>query len=169
MRAVRVMKRQRKLLLGMWVRAMFIAAGTPGGAYEADVLRSYVECEVPRVARSALYCCFDAPLEQCMTALADRALAYVRARQIDLPSIPAGSRIGTSPMPPRSEAATPCETTSPGLGTMQHSRGIQSSPSAAGRQYATIAAWLASMTAGICRATSPGRDMACRLTWRALA
>jgi hypothetical protein len=37
----------------MLVRAMVIAAGTPGGAYQADVLRSYLEFEVPRVARSA--------------------------------------------------------------------------------------------------------------------
>jgi hypothetical protein len=48
-----VIERQRKLPLGMLVRAMVIAAGTPGGAYQADVLRSYLEFEVPRVARSA--------------------------------------------------------------------------------------------------------------------
>jgi hypothetical protein len=34
-----VIERQRKLHLGMWVRAMVIAAGTPGGAYQADILR----------------------------------------------------------------------------------------------------------------------------------
>jgi putative transposase len=79
-----VIERQRKLHLGMLVRAMVIAAGTPGGAYQADVLRSYLEFEVPRVARSAFYRWFDAPLEQFMTALADRALAYARAQQIDL-------------------------------------------------------------------------------------
>lgn len=33
-------ERQRKLNLGRWVRAMGISAGTPGGAYQADVLRS---------------------------------------------------------------------------------------------------------------------------------
>jgi hypothetical protein len=42
-----VIERQRKLHLGMFVRAMVISAGTPGGAYQADVLRSYLECEVP--------------------------------------------------------------------------------------------------------------------------
>jgi hypothetical protein len=35
-----VIERQRKLNLGMLVRAMVIAAGTPGGAYQADVLCS---------------------------------------------------------------------------------------------------------------------------------
>ena len=50
-----VIERQRKLDLGMLVRAMVISAVTLGGAYQADVLRSYLEFEVPRVARSAFY------------------------------------------------------------------------------------------------------------------
>jgi hypothetical protein len=69
---------------------MVIAAGTPGGAYQADILRSYLEFEVPRVARSAFYRWFDEPLEQFMTALADRALAYARAQQVDLTGILGG-------------------------------------------------------------------------------
>ena len=48
-----VIERQRKLHLGMLVRAMIISAGIPGGAYQADVLRSYLEFEGPKVARSA--------------------------------------------------------------------------------------------------------------------
>jgi hypothetical protein len=35
-----VIERQRKLHLGVLVRAMVISAGTLGGAYQADVLRS---------------------------------------------------------------------------------------------------------------------------------
>src|SRR5262245_64957283 len=31
-----VIERQRKMNLGMFVRAMVISAGTPGGAYQAD-------------------------------------------------------------------------------------------------------------------------------------
>jgi len=85
-----VIERQRKLHLGILVRAMVIAAGTPGGAYQGDVLRSYLEFEVPMVARSAFYHWFDEPLEQFMTALADRALAYARAQQIDLTGILGG-------------------------------------------------------------------------------
>jgi len=47
-----VVERQRKLPRGMFVRARAISAGTPGGAYQADVLPSYLPCEVPPVARS---------------------------------------------------------------------------------------------------------------------
>jgi putative transposase len=80
-----VIARQRKLDLGMLVRAMVISAGTPGGAYQADVLRSYLECEVPRVTRAAFYRWFDEALERFMEALVQRALAYARAQQVDLP------------------------------------------------------------------------------------
>jgi putative transposase len=79
-----VIERERKLNLGMFVRAMVISAGTPGGAYQADVLRSYLECEVPHVVRSAFYRWFDEPLERCMEALAAHALAYARAQEVDL-------------------------------------------------------------------------------------
>ena len=79
-----VIERQRKLHLGTLVRAMVISAGTPGGAYQADVLRSYLEGEVPPVARSAFYRWFDEPLERLMAALAERAVAYARAQQVDL-------------------------------------------------------------------------------------
>jgi Transposase DDE domain len=64
--------------------ACYLAAGTTGGAYQADILRSYLEFEVPQVARSAFYRCFDEPLERFMAALAERALAYARAQQVDL-------------------------------------------------------------------------------------
>src|SRR6266850_6332513 len=79
-----VIERQRTLHLGMLVRAMVISAGTPDGAYQADVLRSYLEGEVPPVARSAFYRWFDEPLERFMAALAERAVAYARAQQVDL-------------------------------------------------------------------------------------
>jgi hypothetical protein len=48
-----VIERQRKMNLGMFVRAMVIAAGTPGGACQAEALRSDLKFEVPSVARSA--------------------------------------------------------------------------------------------------------------------
>jgi putative transposase len=85
-----VIERQRKLHLGMLVRAMIIAAGTPGGAYQADILRSYLEFQVPRVARSAFYRWFDEPLERFMATLADRSLAYARAQHVDLSGILGG-------------------------------------------------------------------------------
>ena len=70
-----VIERQRKLHLSVLVRAMVISAGTPGGAYQADVLRSALACEGPPVARSAFDQWFDAPLDRCMAALAARAQA----------------------------------------------------------------------------------------------
>jgi hypothetical protein len=79
-----VIERQRKWQVGMLVRARVISAGTPGGAYQADVLRSYLEFEVPPVGRSAFYRWFDAPLERFMAALADRSLTYARAQPVDL-------------------------------------------------------------------------------------
>jgi hypothetical protein len=79
-----VIERQRKMNLGMFVRAMVISAGTPGRAYQADALRSYLEFEVPSVARSAFYWWFDEPLERFMAAPAARALAYAQAPQADL-------------------------------------------------------------------------------------
>jgi hypothetical protein len=82
-----VIERQRRLNLRILVRAKIISAGTPGGAYQADVLCSYLECEGPRVSRSAFYRWFDEPFERFMAALADRTLAYARTQQADLSGI----------------------------------------------------------------------------------
>ena len=65
-----VVERQRPLHLGLFVRALVISAGTPGGADQADVLRASLECEGPHVARSACDRWFDEPLERCMAAQA---------------------------------------------------------------------------------------------------
>jgi DDE family transposase len=75
---------ERQLNLGMFVRAMVISAGTPGGAYQADVLRSSLAFAVPPVARSACSRWCDEPLERFMEALAERAQAYARAPTVDL-------------------------------------------------------------------------------------
>ena len=91
-----VIERQRTLDLGLWVRAMVISAGTPGGADQADVRRSSLEGEVARVARSAFSRWFDAPPDRCMAALADRALAYARAPQVDRSGPLAGGQDGSS-------------------------------------------------------------------------
>jgi hypothetical protein len=78
-----VIERQRQLDLGMFVRAWSSRLGRQG-APTADVLRSSLEFEGPRVARSAFYRWFDEPLERFMEALAERALAYARAPQVEL-------------------------------------------------------------------------------------
>ena len=80
-----VLERQRKLHLGMLVRALVMSAGPPGGAYQADVVRSSREGEVPPVTRAAFDRGFATPLEQGMAALAARALAYAQAPPVDLP------------------------------------------------------------------------------------
>jgi len=67
----------------MFVRALVLSAGTPGGAYQADVWQSPLEFEVPSVARSACYRWVDEPLERFMEALAQRALAYAQAPPVD--------------------------------------------------------------------------------------
>jgi hypothetical protein len=77
-----VIERQRKRNLGRFVWAMGSSAGTPGGASQADVLRSSLACEVPHVARSACSRCCDAPLERLMAApglAAGRVLSVGRA------------------------------------------------------------------------------------------
>lgn len=79
-----VIERQREMHLGMFVRAMVISAGTPGGAYQADAWRSSLACDVPSVAWSACSRWFDEPLARFMVALAARALAYAQAPQADL-------------------------------------------------------------------------------------
>jgi hypothetical protein len=75
----------------MLVRAMVMSAGTPGGAYQADVLRSYLKSEVPQVMRAAFYRWCDAPLERFIEALAQCALACAQAQQVNL----LGSLIGS--------------------------------------------------------------------------
>jgi hypothetical protein len=70
-----VIKRPHKLHLGMLVQAMGLAAGTPGGAYQADVWRSSLAGAVPRVTRAAFCRGFDGPLAPGMAA---RAYAWAQ-------------------------------------------------------------------------------------------
>jgi hypothetical protein len=49
-----VIERQRQRPLGPWVRALVLSAGPPGGADQADLVRSSLACGVPHVARSAV-------------------------------------------------------------------------------------------------------------------
>jgi len=89
-RELGVVERERKLDVGLFIRTMVLAAGTPTGARQADVLRSYVENGGVPVARSAGYRWFDAELDALMERLAERALAFARAEKVDLPGILGG-------------------------------------------------------------------------------
>ena len=113
-------ERQHKLHLGMLVRAMIISAGSPGRTHQADILRSYRECEVPKVARSACYRWFDEPLEHFMAALAQRArnspgLASTRrSKCIKASPSAVGRRYATTSAPPGSMTAGIWRATPPG-------------------------------------------------------
>lgn len=80
-----LVKRQRKLDVVSLVLALIITAGTQSGGWHADALRTYVKLDAPKVARSSFYAWFDAALEKLMARLAERALAYCRTQQLDLP------------------------------------------------------------------------------------
>ena len=56
-----VIARRRTRPRGMVGRAMVMSAGTPGGAYQADVGRAYLECAGPRVTGAACERWFDQP------------------------------------------------------------------------------------------------------------
>ena len=77
-----VSERQANCRSGCWC-GPWSCRRCPGGAYQADVVRAYLKCAVPQVTRAAFSRGFDAPLEPCRAALAERALA--QAQQVELP------------------------------------------------------------------------------------
>lgn len=87
-----VVVRERKRDLIALIRSMTIAAGTPNGGLQADALRSYLESGAEPVVRAAFYSWFDDPMEQLMERLSQRAMAYAREQEVDLPGILAGVR-----------------------------------------------------------------------------
>ncbi len=89
-RELGVVERERKLEVAVFARSMVLAAGTPSGARQADVLRAYVESGGTPVARSAGYRWFDEALERLMATLSERAMAYARTMELDLPGILGG-------------------------------------------------------------------------------
>ena len=85
-----VVERERVFDVAAFVRASVIAAGSPYGGLQADAIRNYLESGGPKMARSALYRKFDEEYEALMEALAQNALEYARAQQVDLPGILSG-------------------------------------------------------------------------------
>lgn len=86
-RDVGAVERERRLDIALLVRSAVISAGTATGARQADVVRSYVESGGEAVARSASYRWFDKEFESLMERLSERALAYSRQQERDLPGI----------------------------------------------------------------------------------
>lgn len=87
---LKVIDRARKRDLVTQVQATVIGAATPNGGCQADMLRSYLDSDAPRVARSAFYRWYDEPMEALMSELAARAMAYARSQKVDLPGPLAG-------------------------------------------------------------------------------
>ncbi|MHB8876859.1 MAG: IS4 family transposase [Myxococcaceae bacterium] len=85
-----VTERERVFDIATFVRCSIIAAGSPSGGLQADTIRNYLEAEGTPMARSAFYRKFDDEYEALMETLAQHALEYARAQQVDLPGILAG-------------------------------------------------------------------------------
>lgn len=82
-----VIERERKLDICEFVRCMVIAASSPSGASQADVLRAYLESDAEDVTPPAFYKWFTPRFESLMLRLADGALAYSRIQAPDLPAV----------------------------------------------------------------------------------
>jgi len=91
-----VIARRRTRPRGMVGRAMVMSAGTPGGAYQADVGRAYLECAGPRVTGAACERWFDQPREPCLAARAERARASARWPEGERPGPLRGVQDGDS-------------------------------------------------------------------------
>jgi hypothetical protein len=156
-----VVPRARKGHWGMFVRAMVLSAGTTGGAAQADVLRSYGECEVPHGARSAFYRWVDESLDRGMAALAARALAYARAQPGDragpLAGVTDGDMGDATTVTRRDARLEAC----PGTGRDAAIQGHTVRSVGWGPRSRTMAVLPASMTAAIGASTSLGGAMAC--------
>jgi hypothetical protein len=85
-------QRDRKRDAVKFLRTMLIAASSPAGGRQADIMRHYFEMGAPRVVRGTFYDWFGPPLEEALTVLKDIALEWARAQPVDLPGILGGVR-----------------------------------------------------------------------------
>ena len=85
--AARFEQRSRKRDALMFLRAMVIAAASPSGGRQANIMRTYFENGAPKVARGSFYDWFGPPLEQVMKEVATHAMEYVKAQEPDLPGV----------------------------------------------------------------------------------
>lgn len=80
-------QRERKREALLLIRTMIICASGGRGGRQADVMESYFATGTPTVVRSSFYGWFGPALETVMLGVRDRALAYARAQQLDLPGV----------------------------------------------------------------------------------
>jgi DDE family transposase len=80
-------QRDRKRNAVKFLRTMLIAASSPSGGRQADIMRHYFEMGVERVVRGSFYDWFGPPLEAAMAKLAEIVMTWARAQPVDLPGI----------------------------------------------------------------------------------
>ena len=80
-------QRERKRDALAFLRAMLVAAASPSGGRQADIMRTYFENGAPRVSRGAFYDWFGPPLEAAMEQLVERVRDYMCSQPLDLPGI----------------------------------------------------------------------------------
>lgn len=85
-------QRDRKRDAIKFLRTMLIAASSPSGGRQADIMRHYFESGAPRVARGSFYDWFGPPLEATMAKLSEIVMTWARSQSVDLPGILGGVR-----------------------------------------------------------------------------
>lgn len=85
-------QRDRKRDAVKFLRTMLIAASSPAGGRQADIMRHYFEMGAARVVRGSFYDWFGPPLEETLAVLKDLVLTWARAQPVDLPGILGGVR-----------------------------------------------------------------------------
>jgi hypothetical protein len=85
-----VVERERLFDVVEFVRAAVVAASSPSGGLQADIIRNYLKSGAPQVGRSALYRKFDEEFEKLMQVLVENGLEYARQQELDLPGVLAG-------------------------------------------------------------------------------
>src|ERR1041384_2915086 len=83
-------QRDRKRDAVKFLRTMLIAASSPAGGRQADIMRHYFEMGAERVVRGSFYDWFGPPLEESMVMLSELVLSWARAQPVDLPGILGG-------------------------------------------------------------------------------
>ena len=85
-------RRVRKRDPVKFLRTLVVAASSPSGGRQADILRQYVESHGEPVVRGSFYDWFQPPLEATLAALSDVIRAKVHRQPVDLPGSLAGVR-----------------------------------------------------------------------------
>lgn len=85
-------QRDRKRDAVKFLRTMLVAASSPSGGRQADIMRQYFEAGGERVVRGSFYDWFGGPLEAAMAKLSQIALTHAGAQTVDLPGVLDGVR-----------------------------------------------------------------------------